>query len=210
MSRYHSRRARLAACAWSIVALLVCSACTTSGGPAPSRLEMERDGGFEVTQDIRLGVGPRADFDAALRHLEESENEQAVERLLELTASMPALVSAHINLGIAYRRLERWPQAEASLREAIDLNPRHPVAHNELGMVLRRQGRFSEARESYEEALDVAPRFHFAHRNLAILCDLFLSDAPCALQQYELYAEVMPDDEEVAIWIADLRNRRER
>ena len=116
-------------------------------------------------------------------------------------------IAAHINLAIAYRRVDDLKRAEASLEKALVLNPRHPAAHNEMGIVHRRTGRFAEARGSYEKALDLHPEFHFARRNLAILCDVFLSDLDCAVENYTIYSRAVPEDEAAAMWIADLRSR---
>ena len=110
---------------------------------------------------------------------------------------------------------ESWQRAtpsavgltEAELKKAIELNPLHPVAHNELGIIYRKTGRFAEARSSYEAALSIYPGYHHARKNLAILCDLYLSDPQCAMDNYEAYMETVPNDAEVDIWMADLRIR---
>jgi len=190
-----------------IAALALSTACASSMGPVLAQIERGTGGDFTVTQRVRVAAAVRSDFDAGVQLLEQGQNERGIEKLRAVTEAAPELATAHINLGIAYRRVEDWKHAEASVERALELSPRHPVALNELGMVLRRQGRFEEARASYEQALSVAPDFHYARRNLAILCDLFLLDLDCAIENYERYAQDFPEDETVAMWIADLRNR---
>jgi Flp pilus assembly protein TadD len=189
--------------------------CATRA-PAPKPPEASaagtqvRDGGFTLTESAQVSAEVRAEYANAVRLLEEKQYEQGIAALVKVTAAAPTATAPHIDLGMAYSRLGQIDKAEASLKRALEINPRHPIAYNELGMVYRRKGEFSQARASYEKAIALVPDFHFARLNLAILCDLYLGDAPCALENYVAYQRAMPDDQQAAMWIADLRTRASR
>ena len=190
-------------------ALLAC-ACAGSALAAkrPPKVEIVPDAtGFTITQDIRVSSEVRADYDRALQLLVREDSAPGISMLVKVTENEPSAIAPHIDLGIAYARAGELDHAEESLGRALAINPDHPVANNELGIVLRRKGRFAEARIAYEKALAISPGFHFAHRNLAILCDLYLADAGCAIAHYEAYSRAVPDDPDAAKWIADLKAR---
>ena len=158
------------------------------------------------------GSNPAAaeDFDRAVAMMKGGDY-QAASRLLEKVVEQgPGVTAPYINLAIASRHNGQRSQAEESLKTALQLIPAHPVASNEYGLLLRQAGRFAEARTIYEQALSTFPDYSPAHKNLGILCDIYLKDAACALEHYEIYSAAVPKDEQVKLWIADLQGRRER
>jgi len=195
------------------LALVACSTATPMAKAAPVAKSADVAGplvsetGFTLTDNVQIDADTRAQYDNAVRQLEQKQYEQGIASLLKVIQSVPTATAPYIDLGIAYGRNGDLDKAEASFKRALELNPRHPIAYNELGMVYRKKGRFAEARASYEKAIALVPDFHFARLNLAILCDLYLADTACALANYEVYQRAMPDDKQAAMWVADLRTR---
>jgi len=199
-----------AAMAVLTIAVLGGCATTTTKTTTPTadaRVEMQEAVGFTITESGRVSSTARTDYEAALRLLDQGRHTEGVELLESVAERQPQLSAPRIDLGIAYHVAGDLDAAERNLQQALQLNPDHPIARNEIGIVYRKTGRFQEARSSYEAALAFYPGFHYARRNLAILCDLYLADLECALNNYEAYMSTVPADEEVAIWIADIRMR---
>jgi Flp pilus assembly protein TadD len=185
------------------------AACATTSEPvrAPVNIEIQEAVGFTITEEARIGGDVRADYEAAVTYLQQGRHDEGIALLEQVAAAAPELSAPRIDLGIAQHLAGDLEAAESNLLLALESNPEQPVAHNELGIIFRKTGRFMEARASYEAALAVYPGFHFARRNLAILCDLYLADLECALDNYEAYMQTVPGDEEASMWIADIRYR---
>jgi len=198
---------RPAAAALLAVALISYWTLASAGKPRDAAATPQPDGGFQLTEKVRIPADVRADYDNAVRLLEAQQYEQGIALLLKVTQKASNAAAAYVDLGIAYSKSGDLDKALASFKRAVELEPRQLVAYNELGIVYRRKGDFAAARDSYQHALAVFPGFHYARLNLAILCDLYLSDLGCARDNYLAYQQVVPDDKRVAKWIADLNTR---
>jgi Tfp pilus assembly protein PilF len=210
MRRFSSARAqRLTATrvAVALAASLLAAAPASAGSPQRKQGAAEDAASFTVKHSVRISSSARGEFQRAVQLLNGGRYADAIPLLERVTAAAPKAVAAHVDLGMAYERTGDLVRAEASLGKALEASPHHPVALNELGRIQRKTGRFAEARKSYEQALAHFPTFRFAQRNLAILCDLYLADRGCALEHYQRYAQLAPNDAAVVKWIADLRAR---
>jgi tetratricopeptide (TPR) repeat protein len=198
----------LAACS---VLLIAAGCATVPEAPEPAAtISVQEDVGFSITETVPVDDPVRFQYDDALRLLQQGRVDEGIAALIAVTEAAPELAAPRIDLGIAYHVAGDLDAAEEQLARAIELNPEHPVAHTELGIVYRKAGRFDEARHSYETAVDVFPGYHHARRNLAILCDLYLGDLDCAMENYEAYMATVPGDDEVEMWMADVRYRLEQ
>jgi Flp pilus assembly protein TadD len=201
-------RSNLRQCILGLVLAVMIAACaTTQSSRSPARIDIQEEVGFTITEAGRISNDVRADYDEALNLLEQGRQDEGVQLLEAVVEAAPQLSAPRIDLAIAYNHAGDLEAAEHHLLLALESSPDHPIAHNELGIVYRKTGRFAEARKSYEAALAIFPGYHYARRNLAILCDLYLADLRCALENYEAYMMTVPGDDDASMWIADIRQR---
>jgi len=175
--------------------------------PSVTHLEDGREG-FIIKEEPSANEEWFADFERAVSSMEEEDYPKAIELLEKVVEYSPEVSAPYINIAICYERTGKHELAEQHLKTALEMIPEHPAASLEYGFLLRKTGRFAEAREIYEKSLATYPEYYPIRKNLGILCDLYLKDMDCALEQYEKYSKGTPEDEKVKLWIADLRLRQ--
>lgn len=108
----------------------------------------------------------------------------AVEYITKAIQSYGAEAAFHNNLGEAYRALQKFPEAMACYRQALQLQPDGAEAHNNLGLVLAVQRQFDEATACFQRAVQLKPEFAEAHNNMgAVLQDQKRASAAVAWHQ---------------------------
>jgi tetratricopeptide (TPR) repeat protein len=204
-----------------LLMLSVVAGCATGhkSGPAPEDMPAVSESGsavthfggerkgFHISERADMAAKWRASFEQAVAMLEMEGYAEAIALLEPVILSSPSVTAPYIDMAIACRHAGKTEQAEKYLKISLDLVPGHPVASNEYGLLLRRAGRFAEARAVYEKSLADFPEYLPLRRNLGILCDLYLGDQACAMEQYRIYKDGRPEDEQVKMWIADLSLR---
>ena len=80
-------------------------------------MDVQQDaGGFTITQQVRVSSRVRANYEAAVRMLEDGQYETGITMLQKVTDSAPELAAAHRSW---YRlcRVGKLDEAEASLKK---------------------------------------------------------------------------------------------
>lgn len=173
--------------------------------------EVKQDGEVysakKVTNYVDIDSDVEADFVKAVALLQAEKYAQAIEILKTVIEREQRLPAPYVNIAIAYTKTGDAKVAEENLIHALKLDIGHPQANNELGLLYRQAGKFNAARTAYQNAIKEHADYAPAKRNLGILCDLYLHDYKCALEQFEAYLELRPDDKAAAIWVADVKQR---
>ena len=96
-------------------------------------------------------------FQQGRAHLRRGMPAQATVALEKAKKQEPEKASIREALGIAYFRIQRWPEAEAEFRKVLELSPLDDYAHYALGRTLEKQGRRQEANGHYKLARSLKP-----------------------------------------------------
>ena len=122
----------------------------------------------------------------AVTLFEMRETDEAIELFERIAAEDPD-PEALLNLGRAYVKLSRYPEAETAYGQLLALAPGHPVALNNLGNIALRRGNTEKAIELYREAIQARPDYILAHFQLGDA----LKNAGRYKDAYETYNKVL-------------------
>ena len=188
------------------VALLCAFVAACGGAPAT---KPDATSASEVVSVVPEQVAQEYANAQTLMSVEDYEGAAQILEPLALSATeYPAVATT---LAIAWRHLERDDDALATLQSALTVHDGYAPGWNEVGILHREAGRFADAEAAYLKAVTVSPEYALAHFNLGILLDLYLGQHARALEHYQTYQSLVPDeDKQVKRWIADISRRIER
>jgi len=94
------------------------SIMTVSGGPVAATLTLRRRGSGTDPM-AGLSPGARKEFEAGMQATDKGDTEEAIEHYRKVLEKEPEFYPAHNNLGWAYMRQQKLPEAEQAFQEAL-------------------------------------------------------------------------------------------
>jgi Flp pilus assembly protein TadD len=195
-------------CALTLLMIIGCA-----GSAKKVEKEPEPAAGDKVTPaaDMKIPPDARQQYDQAIAAMRSGNIAKAKDILSNLTRDYPDISGPYVNLGIIHFRADDIDQAEEAFKQALKVNPESAVSLNHLGIIYRGKGKFDEARSNYEKALKIDPNYAYAHLNYGILLDLYLGELDEAMDHYQRFQKLAPEeDKEVEKWIVDLERRMKK
>ncbi|MCI0505879.1 MAG: tetratricopeptide repeat protein [Gammaproteobacteria bacterium] len=192
--------------------LVLIIGCAGSEKKAASKTEQAAESKTAPAMvDVKIPPSARQQYDEGIAAMRSGNIAQAKNILSNLTKAYPDIAGPYVNLGIIHFRADEIDQAEEAFKQALKVNPESAVSLNHLGIIYRGKGKFDDARSSYEKALEIDPNYAYAHLNYGILLDLYLGELEKALNHYQKFQTLAPQqDKEVEKWIVDLERRMKK
>ena len=197
-----------------IALVLVLGGCASTKKEISSiePLFVEVDGEVTMTEKPTDGLKRRAqaeqDYIMALGVMRNGRPKHALRLFNAFVKAYPHYSGPYANIGIIYQGMGEHEKAEQSYLKAIELKPDNSMVYNRLGMLYRVMGDFEKAEAAYLKAISLDRSYTEVHMNLGILYDMYLHKPKEALLYYTKYQRLVDGrDEQVEIWIADLKRR---
>ncbi len=195
-------------CMFCSLALLAgCGAVTPTTDDKASETEVASEGPTE--EELRAQQAA-LDFAAGIQAMKSGNHKMAREVFLAMTEKYPEYAGPWVNLAILYHRSGENDAAEKAFKTALGITRDNPEIFNQLAIFYRDTGKFYMARDVYEEGISLHPDYAPLRRNAGILYELYMQQNREALEHYQAYIKLKPDDKEVETWIADLTQRLAR
>jgi tetratricopeptide (TPR) repeat protein len=137
---------------------------TPGSGPAPAA-------GIVSVLPSDMPESAKTEFNAGYTIITSGKDlGKAVSHFKKVIEQYPSYAPAHLLLGTAYSRTDKFDDAVEPLKKAAELDPKSADAYSELGRVYNNEKKFSEAEQSLTKAIELAPTSYDAQYQLGRAC----------------------------------------
>lgn len=152
-----------------------------------------------------LSASERQSFDEALAQLASGEPKTAEKVLTQLRSARTDVAEIWLNLALSQYQQADYDKTAATLRTMQERFEDIAEPYNLAGLVAVEQGDFKQAEKYYSQAIDLKPTYSNALFNMALLQDVYLQNIASAVEYYERYLALVPDDADTKNWAAGLK-----
>lgn len=114
--------------------------------------------------------------------------------LLDKTRLNPDQAEAWTQLGNLYFDTNQYQKSIAAYERSLELKPNNPDVITDLGIMYRRAGNPQRAAELFRKAFQIDPRHVQSLFNLGIVLQNELKDISGAVEAWEKYLQLAPDN----------------
>lgn len=188
----------------SALLILLLTACASNKPAIQDSAELGPDG-QPVAEPLPEGF--EDEYRNGLSLMEDERFDEALQHWADMSVVFGQYPGVWSNLGLAHYQLGNYEEATSAYEQVESIDPTFCPVHALSGVAYRELGRFDDAQASYYAAIDCDPDDGRHYYNLGILLDLYRNDLESALEFYRKARRLMPDNEQLNIWVIDLARR---
>lgn len=139
-------------------------------------------------------------MNSALSAMRDEDYARAEKDLKILLTRRKNVAEPWVNYALCLYYQGKSDQLTSALRELETRFKDVPHAYNLQGLMAVKRGEFDVAESYYLKALKLDPEYANAWFNLAYLQDVYLQNIVKAVEHYDRYLKLRPDDQETKAW----------
>jgi tetratricopeptide (TPR) repeat protein len=182
--------------------------------PGYYQVTFKKSGLQTVSVEVRVSISESTKMDISMERIEkaaeklltgadksfldgyklygEARYEESVRAYEEAIKLNPTQWAYYLNLGLAYKKLDKKEETLSAFQKAVELNPESYSSQKELGEALAKQEKYGEAKKHYLKATELSPDDPDAFYNLGVV-STNLGESDEALKAYLKTVELKED-----------------
>lgn len=133
-------------------------------------------------------------FQRGMDLMRQKRYDAAIERFMEAARANPGSAAPHAQMGLAFYKIRRLPEAERALQTAAGIEPKNAKIWNNLGLVFQDAKKPKDAEDAFKKSMEFDPQLPAPVANLARFLLEVRRDLQGAEQMFRKATALDPND----------------